>query len=274
VSRTLISQWRHLKTEVWDKLERRKSGKLEMYIELYRFAADELKLSEEVDAYSDPHLARTLLRRISANDVDSEKRCIKLVEGFRRVLRDEFKKEPELSQGYLELLSDFLKHRNLRYKVTDAGNLVLSISGLLADQYDYLKRAVADTGHIRQILDELEDTATIDRKDKANNFIRVASNMMEGIAIQRAGAGTSLSGAVSALKNGSCFPHDAVADALREIYKFASDYPNIRHSGNPAGKKRNLKCDDAVLMIGLAIAYAAFLCNELDIGCVLTGSSR
>ena len=58
------------------------------------------------------------------------------------------------------------------------------------------------------------------------------------------------------------FPHEALRKCVKEFYKFASDYPNIRHAGNPASRIRDLKKDDALLAIGLALSFGTFVLDN------------
>ena len=60
------------------------------------------------------------------------------------------------------------------------------------------------------------------------------------------------------------WPHDKVKEALKNLYKFCSDYPGIRHGGNPAGVLRNLAARDVTLVCLLVISFTGYLTPHMD----------
>jgi hypothetical protein len=52
---------------------------------------------------------------------------------------------------------------------------------------------------------------------------------------------------------------DTFLRSLKDFYKFTSDYPNIRHAGTPGSRLRDLKKDDALLAVTLALAFGLFV---------------
>jgi hypothetical protein len=48
-------------------------------------------------------------------------------------------------------------------------------------------------------------------------------------------------------------------DALKCLYKFCSDYPGIRHAGDPNGVRRNLATRDATLASLLLVSFSGYL---------------
>jgi hypothetical protein len=69
----------------------------------------------------------------------------------------------------------------------------------------------------------------------------------------------------------TCWPHSAVKDALKKLYAFCSDYPGIRHAGNPAGQLRELDGRDAVLLSVLLFSFSGYFSQGLDINELLGG---
>ena len=47
------------------------------------------------------------------------------------------------------------------------------------------------------------------------------------------------------------------------IYDFCSDYPGIRHPGNPQAKLGNLKEIDAVSLCCLLLGFSGYLTDEI-----------
>jgi hypothetical protein len=60
------------------------------------------------------------------------------------------------------------------------------------------------------------------------------------------------------------WPHEQVKEALQKLYKFCSDYPGIRHAGNPAGVLRNLATRDMTLASLLLLSFSGYLSPTLD----------
>ena len=52
-------------------------------------------------------------------------------------------------------------------------------------------------------------------------------------------------------------------DALKKLYGFCSDYPGIRHPGNPAAKLRELEYRDAILISLLLLSFSGYLSSEV-----------
>ena len=68
------------------------------------------------------------------------------------------------------------------------------------------------------------------------------------------------------------WPHGAVRVSLKNLYGFASDYPGIRHGGNPAGAIRSIEMRDMVAMSILLVGFTPYLSNGLDADVVYRGS--
>jgi len=60
------------------------------------------------------------------------------------------------------------------------------------------------------------------------------------------------------------WPHERMKEALQKLYSFCSDYPNIRHAGNPGGVLRPLAARDATGLSVLLLAFSGYLSPHLD----------
>jgi len=58
--------------------------------------------------------------------------------------------------------------------------------------------------------------------------------------------------------------HDCVKEALQKLYKFCSDYPGIRHAGDPAGMVRELSAKDSTLICLLLLGFSGYLSPNVD----------
>ncbi len=60
------------------------------------------------------------------------------------------------------------------------------------------------------------------------------------------------------------WPHSAVQAALTKLYGFCSDYPGIRHAGNPDGVRRELNTKDVTLASLLLLSFSGYLSQRID----------
>lgn len=266
-SSTVLSHWEQLKSEIWIPLQRRVVAPDDMFIELLRYFWKKTNKDIDEEVLSDPLKAKDVFNAISIEDLSRESKCIKILEGFYEVL-EEF--ETGISTGYRDRLKIFCSKYNLRYCITDDCKFKLTIKGILMDQIQHLQKTLSVDPNYTEILTELENTLSrLSETNEPKNCIRVACNLLERLAIDRASQGDTLGRAVS--NCGDLFPHEAVRNSIKELYKFASDYPNIRHAGKPASKLRDLANGDAILFITLSIGYTTFLCDGIADESLLTG---
>jgi hypothetical protein len=205
------------------------------------------------EALHDPALAREEF--FALPEPSDEPKSIEILEGFYDVL-NEF--NPEIAADYREELGEFIDGYNLRYVLSNECKIQLSIQGLLLSQFMKLRNTIAANSHVSQSLDQLEATISELRyaAHEERNCIGVATNLLEGIACSKTTNSENTLG--RAIDGCNVFPHEALRKCVKEFYKFASDYPNIRHAGNPASRIRDLKKDDALLAIGLALSFGTF----------------
>ena len=111
-----------------------------------------------------------------------------------------------------------------------------------------------------------EDTAEL-------NCIRAASNLLEGVTIDKATDGSNTFGrALNSCR--TIFPHEAVIDAAKKFYEFFSDFPNLRHGGTTLNPKqiRRIKKDDAILSLSFAVLLASFIADNDTAQNILEGN--
>jgi len=68
------------------------------------------------------------------------------------------------------------------------------------------------------------------------------------------------------------WPHGAIKASLKNLYGFASDYPGIRHGGNPAGALRAIEMRDMVAMSILLAGFTPYLSDQFNADVVYRGS--
>ncbi len=250
--------WKDLSNTVWGRLEERGATPEDVFIELLRFTRRtvEVQIDEAADAaLSDPELARQEFLELPTPQ--TEGKCIELLEGYYAILGD--LSEGKIAKHYKDEIREFVEKHNLRYTVSDNCRFQLSVPGLLVSQFSKLRTGILQDPSLVQAMWQLE--SSLSRLGSAGheerNCIGIATNLLEGIARQRTINGQITLG--TAIDGCNVFPHASMRECIKNFYKFASDYPNIRHAGTPANKLRDLKEDDAILAIVLAIGFGSFV---------------
>jgi hypothetical protein len=100
----------------------------------------------------------------------------------------------------------------------------------------------------------------------AKEAIRTASLLAENMLVSASnGRDNEFSRALTRMRNGNRFPSNDFANIFDRAYTFANNYPNIRHPGDAACVKRDLRKEDAVLSALVFIGLSACvhdLCGE------------
>jgi len=260
------SHWEQLNKEIWDSLERSVTAPMDVYVELLRYMSEKHGFQASLEALNDPKLAREEFRALPTPS--NETLCIAILEGFLEVL-SQF--GTEIAQKYQTKLGQYVEEHNLRYKLTTTCKFRLSLPGLLMTQCAYLCGSLQENMDRAECLMELENgLSKVSDPDGEKNCIRIASNLLEGLTLDK----SNISGATLRRALDGCpdlFPHNALKECVKNIYKFSCDYPNIRHPGNPASRIRPLKKDDALLIIALTLGLSSFITNNDASEAILAG---
>lgn len=139
------------------------------------------------------------------------------------------------------------------------------LPGSFTNLYGELQRLNAGNAHLASLLVDFERAfdqyaRTQDTTDLKTSIQKV-SNYAEGLASATHGKPGTLGALCDQLTD---WPHDKVKEALKDLYKFCSDYPGIRHGGNPAGVRRNLATRDVTMACLLVICFTGYLTPRMD----------
>ncbi len=154
---------------------------------------------------------------------------------------------------------------NLRYRLDQPFVLRFLLPGSFTNLYGELQRLNVGNPHLASLLVDFERAfdqyaRTQDPTDLKTSIHKV-SNYAEGLASVTNGAPGTLGALCDRLTD---WPHDKVKEALKDLYKFCSDYPGIRHGGNPAGVRRTLATRDVTLACLLVISFTGYLTPHMD----------
>lgn len=93
-----------------------------------------------------------------------------------------------------------------------------------------------------------------------------ANKYVEGLAGMTCGRVGTLGELAKEMKD---WPHKSVLTALGNLYGFCSDYPGIRHAGNPQGQLRELSARDIAIISMLLMTYSGYLSPLINESSVL-----
>ncbi len=267
----IMQNWEKMNRDIWNSLEKLASAPPDVYVELLRshllhIGREEIEKPENVEVLNDSAKSREAFRSLPSPA--NEARCVSTLGEYYRILR-QF--GTEIAEKYREKLIDWIAEHNLRYVVTGDCELKLSIPGSLVSQFEFLKNSLATNPHRTDSIHDIEKTLSkLDDPSEVRNFIRSTSNLLEGIVIDSSsGHGNTLTRALPGCR--SKFPHQYLIDCVQSVYDFCSDYTNLRHSGNPASSIRNLKKDDALLMLAITIGFGTFIVDNDASDKILSG---
>lgn len=271
MSGSLRHAWEYLAEELWEPLANysTKEGDAppDLFSDLFS-AADELLSprptdSELEEVRSDPDKARRSFLALKGTDFSSESAIVYFLEAAHGVVADY--EILGFEALYRRLLCDVLRKFNLRYRVDEPFVVRFLLPGSFANLYAELHRLNATNGHLAGLLTDFEKAfdryaRTQDPTD-LKTCIAKASNYAEGLASVTRGTAGTLGALCDQLTD---WPHDKVREALKSLYKYCSDYPGIRHAGDPAGVRRALATRDVTLASLLLVSFAGYLSPNVD----------
>jgi hypothetical protein len=257
-------------------------GDLELYAE-HKRALDEHKYRIEAytDAASHGDAAWIYIAAFFQDETTTERQLVKAVEDAFEPLQDHG--GDALSNEYFGLVGRFVEKFSLRYDLRRPHNnrsfaLHPTLPGLFSRLVRDLKTNTqgdpALTNLMRDFEDALRDLKDDNSQRRIKQCIAAQFNLFEALLTHHpdvlehntkvAEHNVTASAAKqrkpintfgSMCDKANVWPHSEVLTSAKSLYKFASDYPGLRHAGTPANQKRDLDMRD---MISLAIILAGF----------------
>jgi len=266
---SLQNRWQATWREVWTKLADAVDSPVDLFIQLFDCAVGFLiqpppRVEYEV-IHNDPTKARQAFRRLKGSDFKGEAAILGFLEAVYATLAD--LSTGRLAIRYQRLIKNFLSCFNLRYRLVETFKLRSLLPGSFAGLYSELEKLNSSNPHLAELMDDFEhsfdDTyARSHHQVDLKASIRAASMYAEGLATAVSRSSGTLGTLCDHLR---CWPHCAVKDSLKKLYGFCSDYPGIRHSGNPDGQLRGLDGRDAVLLSVLLFSFSGYFSESLNI---------
>jgi hypothetical protein len=214
--------------------------------------------------HNDPEKARHAFRRLKGTDFKSESDIVGFLEAIYATITD--LRIVGLGERYKQLIKNFLSRFNLRYRLVEPFKLRSLLPGSFSGLYAELEKLNSTNPYLAELMDNFEHSfdayaRSHQQADLIASILR-ASLYAEGLASIVARSTGNLGSLCDTLH---CWPHNTVKEALKKLFGFCSDYPGIRHSGNPAAQLRGLDGRDMVLLSVLLFSFSGFFPDSLNI---------
>jgi hypothetical protein len=271
-----IGVWSETWREIWATLAKHQAAPKDLFCELYRelveaFVAppDVTPLAEIVDS---PEQARSTFRRTKASSFRGELVLLEFLERAHKVTMD--LGGDDLSNRYFVLMEAFLEKYSLRYDLRRPFSLHPTLAGVFARLMRELKKTTSSDATLHALMIEFEDTVRDLKTDQSSGRIKTCihkqMNLLEAIAGQCPGVTAGTLGDMC--NQVDTWPHVTVREAMKKLYGFASNYPGIRHAGNPSSALRDIEMRDMVAVTVVLAGFAPYLAHLLNYNDIYSGA--
>lgn len=263
-----IAVWSETWGAIWLPLADSEAAPADLFCELYRELASALAEQPSIEALADviddPEQSRNAFEASQRAQFASETALVRFFEAAHEVLDD--LQGDDLANRYFGLLADFIEKYSLGYSLRRPCSLSPTLPGMFADLANALKRFASTNEHLAALY-RAHDEAVRDLRlgateERIKTCISKQFMLLEAIA--------SAADQVTARTLGDMcdqvrsWPHATIKDSLKKLYGFASDYPGIRHAGNPAGRLRGIETRDLAALSILLLGYSPYLTAALE----------
>lgn len=233
-------------------------------------AAYEARLSDYQDAIAG-RSADMALRRLLVDAIETEGATLELLERTYVVV-DGFGIEA-LRNHYFVLVEQFLDKYSLRYDLRRPFTLQPTLTGIFAGLVRELREVTRQDAHLHMLMIDFEDSIRDLRggttQTRIKTCIQKQINLLEAMGSMCPLVTENTLGRMCDEINS--WPHFRVRESMKSLYKFASDYPGIRHAGNRRNALRDIDMKDMVAMTVLLAGFVPYLSHQLNSDTVYRG---
>lgn len=265
-------------------------GDLEAY-EQYRRAleAHQQRLEAYTDAATDGALAWAFIISFFQHLTTTEKQLVKAIEDAFVPFQDHG--GDALSNEYFRQVERFVEKFSLRYDLRRPTNergftLHPTLPGLFSRLLRNLKANTNQDPALADLMFDFEEAVRDLKEERTSRRIKqcIAAqfNLFEAILTQHpdviayneevarhnaAGQGgrrRTINTFGAMCDKAQVWPHDELMTSAKSLYKFASDYPGIRHGGTPAHQKREIDMRDMISMTIVLAGFSPYFSASID----------
>lgn len=170
-----------------------------------------------------------------------------------------------LTARFRELVYEFLKSFSLRYELRGEFSLNATIPGLFTKLIAELKQVALTDTHLANLLSEFEeafaDLKTSRTQARMKTCLQKQFNILEALGRKYPNVTANTLGAICDQLD---WPHEKIKEVGKNLYKFGSDYPGLRHGGSPNSALRILEMKDFVSLSLMLASFAPYVTHGLD----------
>ena len=260
--------WSETWMAIWRPLTEFGEIPADVYCDLYRELSSAFAEPPTVEALADiiddHQQSRQALIDSKHARFSSEMALVRFFEAAHDVLED--LQGDELTNRYFGLLSDFIEKYSLGYSLRRPCALSPTLPGMFADLAGALKRLAGSDEHLASLY-RAHDEAVRDLRlgateERIKTCIGKQFMLLEAIASVAGGVAGQTLGEMC--NNVTTWPHATIKDSLKKLYGFSSDYPGIRHAGNPVGRLRGIEVRDLAALSIMLMGYSPYLAAALE----------
>ncbi|WP_064747258.1 hypothetical protein [Lysobacter antibioticus] len=250
----------------------------DIFCELYRELAQVLRVTPTLEQLADivdnQDQSREAFKAITSEDLASERRLLIFFEEAHAIISD---LAGEAIAGlYVRLLVRFVEKFSLRYQVREPCVLCPTLPGIFSALARDLQRASEEDDHLYALFRDFENALRDLRDDNSDGRIKTIIqkqvNVLEAFGASCSGVRSSQLGAICGeIKS---WPHSALRSSLSNLYGFASDYPGIRHAGNPRAALRPIEMKDLIALSVVLAGFTPYLRDNFDPSAVYWGKDE
>ncbi|MBF0889732.1 MULTISPECIES: hypothetical protein [Gluconobacter] len=241
------------------------------------------KLETYMDASTDDGLARDYIHNFF-DDAPSEHAIVEILEKSFKPFDDAG--SDQLSNAYFVAVQTFIEKFSLRYDVRRPSfnhrmSIYPTLPGLFTKMLRDLRISSAQDAALAELMAAFEETIR-DLHDERSprrmkQCIAAQFNLLEAMLSQhpnilaynadmenRIPQGRRANTFGAMCDKAGVWPHNKVREAAKAIYGFASDYPGIRHGGNPASQLREVDMRDLLSISVILTGLSPYLSPSMD----------
>jgi len=175
--------------------------------------------------------------------------------------------DPGLTEHFRQLVGDFLGGFSLRYELRGQFSLHTTMPGVFTKLISELRKVALADSHLSALLEEFEesfaDLRTSRTQARMKTCLQKQFNILEALGRKCPNVTATTLGAICDQLD---WPHERIKEVGKNLYKFGSDYPGLRHGGTPSSAMRNLEMKDFVSLSLMLASFTPYVASGLDSG--------
>lgn len=273
-----IGVWTDMWREVWSKLAKHTDAPSDLFCELFRevepaFVVRLDPATELSDIVDNPQQSRDAFRAIKPTRVTGEIALLGFLERAHASMVD--LGGDGLGNRYFNLIAAFIEKYSLRYDLRRPFSLHPTLTGVFSKLLRELRILTSQDAALATLMNDFEETIRDLKADASPGRIKACihrqMNLLEALAQRCPNVTAATLGDMC--NQVETWPHATVKEAMKKLYGFSSNYPGIRHAGNPASALREIEMRDMVGMTVILVGFVPYLSNGLDASALYQGAT-